>query len=69
MYKETGTQEKVEIALKVLDDSSGETAFESALLQTLLEHRLRMLDYIFSSQLLLTIFVPQARPDSLKTPN
>ena len=65
MYKETGTQHKVEVALKVLDDSSGEKAFKSALLQILLEHRLRMLDYIFSSQLLLTILVPQARPDRI----
>ncbi len=70
MYKETDTQDKVEIALKVMNDSSdGKTAFQSALLQTLLEHRLCMLDYIFSSQLLLIIFVPSAHSDSLKTPN
>ncbi len=47
MYKETGTQDKVESALKVLDDSSGRTVLEFALFQTLLKHRLSMLNYIF----------------------
>ena len=69
MYKETGTQDEVEIALKLLDHSSEQTAFNSALLQTLLRHRLCMLDYIFLSQLLLIISVPSAHPESLNPPD
>jgi|SRR6266702_277618 len=69
IYTETATQETVEIALKELGDFSERTAFKSALSETLLRHRLRMLNYVFSYQLFLIIVVRSGHPDNLEPSN
>ena len=50
-YKESGTQERVEIALKEVANCSEEKPFKAALSELLLKHHLCVLNYIFSCQL------------------
>ena len=58
----------METALKELGDLSERMAFESTLSETLLRHRLSMLNHIFSYQLLI-IVVRSAHPDNLEPSN
>jgi hypothetical protein len=47
LYKQTGTQDKVEVALREIGDWSGEESFKAAFSEMLLKHHLRVLNYLF----------------------